>query len=357
MIFYFGVFALCTGCSNSSTSYTTTAQNTSTQFTPTIVITPSITSTAVPKATLTVITPVEDTPTLSTAILGDTWIRPNDRMTMIYVPSGSFQMGSTNEQIDEAFQSCAGQSRCFRFIFTIESPAHTVTLDEFWIDQTEVTNAQFVAFLNANGNQIEHGKTWVKTISEDSESRIIQYGDIFQTQEGYADHPIHMVSWYGASAYCEWVGGQLPTEAQWEYAARGPDGWIYPWGNNLPTPQLLNYNHNVGGLVPVGSYPDGSSWVGALDMAGNADEWVNDWFDQRNGEIVHDDDYSIYYSISPTENPTGPETGTFKVLRGSGSAHSAHEVRTTFRAFAIPYDHLLGAGFRCVVTASSALEQ
>jgi formylglycine-generating enzyme required for sulfatase activity len=363
-ILHFGVLALSVACNNSPSSAPQMAQNSSTQAVSTVAspttpaTTPQTTSAAVNESTSTPITtefteevvrpPINASP-------GEIWIRPDDMMTMVYAPINTFQMGSTSDQINQVLQECAGESGCYRSLFNVEAPAHTVSLDGFWIDQTEVTNAQFSAFLNVNGNQVDHDETWARTTAENSDSRILQRDTLFEPIEGYVDHPVTRVSWYGAAAYCRWVNGQLPTEAQWEYAARGPNGSIYPWGNNPPNPQLLNYDSNVRDSTPVGSYPDGGSWIGTLDMADNVDEWVNDWFDLGIGETILDDnEYSPYYSNSPTENPTGPETGIFKVLRGSGWPHLAHQVRTTFRAYAIPYDHLLGGGFRCVITVPTS---
>ena len=129
---------------------------------------------------------------------------------MVYVPGGTFQMGSTEGDDDE-------------------QPVHEVTLDGFWIDKYEVTNAQFVAFLNEKGNQEENGEEWLEL--EDVDCNIELTGGEFRPKNGYADHPVIEVSWCGARAYAEWVGGRLPTEAEWEKAARGIDGQTYPWGN------------------------------------------------------------------------------------------------------------------------------
>jgi serine/threonine-protein kinase len=154
----------------------------------------------------------------------------------------------------------------------------------------------------------------------------------------FDDYPVIYVSWHDADTYCQWVGGRLPTEAEWEYAARGPDRYFYPWGNNAPSSTSASYYRNVGDTTAVGSYPDGESWVGALDMAGNVWEWVSDWYS------------ADYYAASPTENPTGPDTGDFRVLRG-GSWFNIPDssVRSAYRYWYDP-DYRSGyIGFRCVV--------
>jgi formylglycine-generating enzyme required for sulfatase activity len=216
-----------------------------------VTLTPTHQSTRTPTPQLSPTRPPDVPP--ADASLGDTWTRPADDAVMVYVPAGEFQMGSMDGYNDE-------------------QPAHTVSLDGFWIDKHEVTNAQFAAFLNKEGNQEEGGATWLDL---DSEYCLIeQSGGEFRPKPGYADHPVIEVSWYGAKAYAEWVGGRLPSEAEWEYAARGPEGHTYPWGDDEPTCDLGQYYGCSGNTVPVGSFPDGTSWCGALDMAGNVWEWT-----------------------------------------------------------------------------------
>jgi len=180
---------------------------------------------------------------------GVTWTRPADGMVMVHVPAGTFQMGSS-----ESDPNAEGD----------EFPQHSVTLDALWIDRTEVTNAQYRRCVEAGACQAPTKCDWGSP----------NYGE-----DKKANHPVLCVDWHGAAAYCEWAGGRLPTEAEWEYAARGPDSFIYPWGNDLPDATLLNYAENVGDTSQVGSYSDGASWCGALDMAGNLWEWVADWYD------------------------------------------------------------------------------
>jgi formylglycine-generating enzyme required for sulfatase activity len=231
--------------------------------------------------------------------LGDVWARPTDGMLMVYVPGGTFPMGADEGDPDARED---------------ELPQHAVTLAGFWIDRTEVTNAQYVAFLNERGNRGEGGRRFL-TMGQ-GYCQIREVDGVYQVG-GAAAHPVVMVSWFGAAAYCEWAGGRLPTEAEWEYAARGPAGYTYPWGNDPPTCELARYGDCPRVPMAVASLPDGASWCGALDMAGNVWEWVADWFGR--------------YPAGPQENPTGPSSGHYPVMRGGGWHSPRWELRTTFR--------------------------
>jgi formylglycine-generating enzyme required for sulfatase activity/tRNA A-37 threonylcarbamoyl transferase component Bud32 len=290
-------------------------------YTPTITHTPTRTPTPTATATPTHTPSPTPTPTLAP---GATQVREADGMTLVYVPAGEFAMGSTEGYGDE-------------------QPVHTVALDAFWLDQTEVTNAQYATFLNERGNQEEGGVTWLDI--EDGDCQIEKSGDTFQPESGYGVHPVIEVSWYGAAVYCEWTGGRLPTEAEWEYAARGPEGFVYPWGDSWQ-PGLANCDEDdcedgFEYTAPVGSFPEGASWVGALDMAGNVWEWVADWYDAE------------YYARSPRENPTGPEDGDYRVQRGGSWGNSVDVSRCGYRRWDDPWGRDFDWGFRCVRTSPS----
>jgi len=235
------------------------------------------------------------------AALGDQRIRPADGMELVYVPAGSFRMGRETGTVDE-------------------KPAHTVTLDAFWLDRTEVTNAHYTQCVAAGECE--------STLSA---------GD---ADWNGATYPVIGVSWNYATAYCAWAGGRLPTEAEWEYAAGGPESRIYPWGDDQRQGYANCHEDDCRDgfetTSPVGTFPEGASWVGALDMAGNVWEWVNDWYSDS------------YYGISPTSNPPGPASGTYRVFRGSSFVDSLLNLRVANRDSDNPDVCSDGVGFRCV---------
>lgn len=255
-------------------------------------------------------------------------IRQNDGGEMVFVPAGEFLMGS--EENDEAFFD--------------EKPAHTVYLDAFWIDRTEVTNARFVEFLKTQGEYSKAcgGYECLETKREDPDSHIFYQDSQYVVDEGYEDHPVIEVTWYGALAYCNWVGARLPTEAEWEKGARGVDGRLYPWGNSSPSCKKAQYSECSGMTAPVGSKPAGASPCGALDMAGNVWEWTADWYDEA------------YYGKSPARNPSGPVEGIRKTFRGGSWGYLPYYIRTTDRARNRPAYAGFNVGFRC---ASSVQEK
>ncbi len=288
---------------------------------------------------------------------GDTRIRTRDDMSMVYVPAGQFEMGMSDAQVDEVVRICRQtDDGCRREWFKSTQPAHTVTLDAFWIDQTEVTNAMFAAFLNEQGNQVEDGVSWLEP---GAGHRGIVYGHIrehdgvFQPETAYKDHPVIEVSWYGAEAYCAWVGGRLPSEAEWEYAARGPQSNLYPWGNAFEGGRAnhcdvhcpydwkdRDIDDGSAQWAPVRNYPDGVSWCGVLDMAGNVWEWVADWWS---------DDYDAH---SPAHNPRGPDWGTLRIARGGSWFDPRWQLSSPCRKALTPSSYRIHwVGFRCVIPA------
>ena len=255
--------------------------------------------------------PTSSTPTLSptpippTPQLGSTQVSAKDGMVMVYIPAGDFSMGS--------------QSGAFA-----ELALHTVWLDAYWIDKTEVTNAM-VALC------VQEAKCRPPS-SNASFTRSSYYDD-----PHYANFPVINTSWNDAMDYCKWAGLRLPSEAEWEKAARGTDGRNYPWGSAYPDCTLLDYSRCVGDTVEVGSYPSGVSPYGALDMVGNAWEWVNDWYTD------------FYYAESPLKNPPGPTSGNGHVVRGGGAVSENIAVHVYHRANQASGSS--GPGFRCAQSA------
>jgi len=238
--------------------------------------------------------------------IGSSMIRESDGMEMVYMPGGEFTMGSG--------------------LYEDEKPIHDIYLDAYWIDKYEVTNAQY-AICVADG-------TCSRPSSVKSYTRGSYYGN-----PDYEDFPVIYVNWSQADTYCRWAGGRLPTEAEWEKAARGTDARKYPWGESAPTCSLANFGGTggcVGDTSAVGSYPAGASPYGAMDMAGNVWEWVADWYD------------SDYYSKSPLQNPTGPASGSYRVLRGGSWRSTGYFVRSANRIRLNPNNTGNVSGFRCV---------
>jgi formylglycine-generating enzyme required for sulfatase activity len=196
-----------------------------------------------------------------------------------------------------------------------EHPQHTVYLDEYWIDRTEVTNAQYRWCVEAGACTAPVCET---------------YDDAAKS-----DHPVVCVSWYDAQAYCKWAGRRLPTEAEWEKAARGTDGRAYPWGNDSPDCIKAQYGGCAGDTVAVGTKPAGVTPYGALDMAGNVWEWVTDWYD------------ADIYAQLPRENPQGSVSGPTRVLRGGSWNFAADLIRVANRYWSMPDAGNVYFGFRC----------
>ena len=233
-------------------------------------------------------------------------IRLADGMQMVYVPEGAFTMGS-----DEGEEN--------------EKPAHQVYLDAYWIDQTEVSNAMYGLCVSKGVCQ------W----SSSYKSYTQRYWD---SPILLSDRPVIYVDWNSAKTYCEWAGVRLPNEAEWEKAARGTDGRLYPWGNQSPDRSRCNFNNQAGGATPVGRYsPAGDSPYGCADMAGNVWEWT--------GSLPRP------YPYDPLDGREDPAARGNRVLRGGGWSNVANLVRAAYR---FRYDPNLWSayyGFRCACSA------
>jgi len=251
----------------------------------------------------------------STPIPAATMISPKDGMTLMYVPAGNFLMGSANSD---------------PYAQANEMPQHTVYLDAFWIDQTDVTNAMYAKCVSASA------------CPQPTKLRSYTHSSYYGNSQ-FDNYPVIYVTWDDATAYCKWAVRRLPTEAEWEKAARGTDGRIYPWGNEPPNSNLLNYNNNVGDTTKVGKYPNGTSPYGVLDMEGEVWQWVADWYD------------SDYYANSPSSNPLGPSSGQYRVQRGGswyiGENLDDYVVRSAYR-FRDDSTSSSIIGFRCAMSAA-----
>jgi formylglycine-generating enzyme required for sulfatase activity len=251
-------------------------------------------------------------------------------MAAVYVPGGEFLMGSDQEEVDYALELClAFDTNCSLRYFSVEQPQHLVQISSFWLDKTEVSAGQYHGCADAGScEEISCGNN----------------GDFDRD-----DLPAICVNWYQAAAYCEWAGARLPTEAEWEYGALGINGRRYPWGDDIDGSRL-NYcdancelpkrndavDDGYAQTAPVGSYPDGASWIGALDMSGNVWEWTADWFEA--------------YSSERQADPTGPDTGGRKVARGGSWHTSADHARSALRTYSDPERSINHVGFRCAMS-------
>ncbi len=272
-------------------------------------------------------------------------VNPVDLAEMVWVPAGQFRMGSTQEEIDGLWRQ-NGWAEDWKSFTTDEEPAHEVTISEgFWLHKHEVTNGQYVRFLEATGHAPH------------------PWWDAYKAHERL---PVILVTWDDCVAYAKWAGGALPTEAQWEYGARGPEGRLFPWGDTWDRTKCVCAEHHAqralsdaasldawldgAGVIQedgsvsdevvarllgvVGGLPEGASWCGALDMAGNVFEWCADWY----GEDA--------YGGSPSADPSGPASGEYRVLRGGSCFSFAYYCRTAYRYYDDPAVRYYGNGFR-----------
>jgi len=238
---------------------------------------------------------------------GSQMTSPKDGMVLIYIPDGSFVMGSAaSDQLDE-------------------KPEQQVDLDGFWIDQTEVTNGMYAACNADNACTLPSG------------TRSHNRDEYFGVAE-FDRHPAIYISWGQATVYCQWAGRRLPTEAEWEKAARGTEAREYPWGNEPPNPDLLNFDRAIDDTTEVGTYPAGASFYGALDMAGNVSEWVS----------------SVYspYPFSAGDGREEPGSFESRVVRGGSWLDEAAVTRSAYRGSNGPSGSNDSIGFRCAMDAS-----
>jgi formylglycine-generating enzyme required for sulfatase activity len=275
---------------------------------------------------------------------GQTWLRPQDGMQMVCVPAGSFTIGMKTCD----FIGCAK-----------EVNGGSVDLAAFWIDQSEVTNTDFERFVTATGYLTGAERSGYSEVSGITSP---VYGADWRHPQGpdstidtLGDHPVVQVDWFAAAAYCQWAGGSLPSEAQWEKAARGTDGRLFPWGNDMPAAPFLNaadaslpvpwasasQDDGYHYTAPVGSFPEGNSPYGAEDMAGNVWEWTR--------SLLKDYPYQAGDGREVAAHPLAdPPSGSQLVLRGGSWYSDYGSVRSTLRASGLPGQAQDAIGFRCV---------
>lgn len=238
-------------------------------------------------------------------------------MDMVEIPPGEFQMGSTPAEVELMSEHC--RDYCGLDWFTDEQPPHSVYLDAYEIGRYEVTNKQYERCVLAR----------VCPAPRDP-----RYAD-----PEFQDHPVVQITWFDAQSYCAWDhGARLPTEAEWEKAAKGNEGWYYPWGFEAPDCSRANFLDCAVDTMPVGSYPTGASYYGLLDMGGNVKEWLHDWYDPD------------YYTPDPVSNPQGPQDADalfFRVHRGGSYDDFDTYLRSASRLQQIPDDPAADIGFRC----------
>ena len=250
----------------------------------------------------------------------------------VYIPGGTFQMGSTESEIEAAIALCNEHYNiCNPWYYQRESPQHPVSVDSFWIDQTEITNEQYRECVAAGAC---------------AEPLTCKKGEPTYTDTEKSDHPVVCVSWDDAQTYCQWAGARLPTEAEWEYAFGGEQRHIYPWSDAFDGTRLNycdvncdaghrdgRFNDGYAQTAPVTSHPADVGWSGVLGMGGNVSEWVADWL----GE----------YSREPISNPIGPLSGDEKIIRGGSWFSHPTYCRGAIRASIVPDTRFDYVGFRC----------
>ena len=302
-------------------------------------------------------------PTPTTAAEAQSAQIPSDllakRSPLIQVPGGAFEMGTKAQEAAIAAEECTSlwNSKCDPNDASDSFPPHQVTISPFYIEEKEVTYDQYLAFLNAEtigmgARNSKHkngceGQLCIETRTENQNSNINSDTQNYRVNAAITNFPVAGVTWYGAQSYCAAIGRRLPTEAEWEHAARWTQNTIYPWGNefivtNARTSRPQETDQTLVGPKPVGSY---QSYNGLYDMAGNIAEWVSDWYDP------------LYYttlanSATAIVDPKGPVAGTQKVLRGGSWDALPFYSRSVHRQSLPPLGPTLWAGFRCANNTS-----
>ena len=275
----------------------------------------------------------------------------------ISIPGGGFNMGTTVTEGAEAVRECTDLwgGLCQLSYVEDSAPARPVELSPFEIERTEVTYEQYIAFLNWMGPRSHltgcQGQPCIATRNESDVSNVSFDSQSYDVPDVINALPVVSVTWYGAAAYCETLGRRLPTEAEWEFAARGTDGRIYPWGNGPFEVSRAKTNRPVTddptqiGAVPIASYPTGASPYGVLDMAGNVAEWVGDWYNPS------------YYSQPDASglDPQGPLGGTERVIRGGSWDAVPFFARSVHRQSAPPNSSQPWLGFRCAADPETGI--
>ncbi len=267
--------------------------------TPVVIV---VTATSLPPTEAPVLETATTAPPVQVAVAGPQsgdkikWV---DGGNLVYVPPSEFVMGNDG----------------------FDAPVHNVTVDGFWIQQTKVTNRMYAQCVSV-------GSCLTPTQ---------EIGGPVYSNPDYANHPVVGVTWDQANAYCAWSLGRLPTEAEWEKSARGLNANIYPWGNDEPACDILNFGYCSGRTSEVDAFTQGASFYGVYDLAGNVFEWVADWYDQA------------YYQNSPAVNPTGPESGQYRSIRGSSFETDPDQAASAIRHYGAQAYHSRDLGFRCVI--------
>lgn len=281
-------------------------------------------------------------------------ILKNQASETVPIEGGTFSMGTTAAEVSQAVQECLGgyggdPGTCQLSDGEDSYPEHQVTVSAFLMERTEVSYQQFLAFMNLLGPGAHRngcdGQPCLQTRNDSETSNIAFDSATYSVLFAINNYPVANVTWYGAKAYCEAIGRRLPTEAEWEHAARGRSNTIYPWGNTWD-PALASTSRPVSGTKqaqPVDSYPDGASDFRVLNMAGNVAEWVSDWYDSR------------YYGRpeATLPDPQGPLSGTTKVVRGGSWDSVPFYVRSVHRQDHDPLQPGAWIGFRCAADVNS----